>query len=150
MRTRNFIALIIVISAIVLVTLASVEFSYFFTKPGGSSNTTATHFTISSSGYNYGNCVPTAYADCSRADLASANLEGVNLTGANLMGANLNHADLQYADLENATFVNANLQDTMLQNANLLGANLTGSNYQNGFLCNTVMPDGSIDNSDCS
>ena len=55
-------------------------------------------------------------------------------TGANLYGANL-----AYANLTNANLTNANLTD-----ANLTNAILTDAEF-----CNTTMPDGSIDNSDC-
>ena len=72
---------------------------------------------------------PACDPNCDGADLYGANLSGANLTDANLSGANL---------------TNAYLSGAILTGANLSGANLTDAEF-----CNTTMPNGSIDNSDC-
>ena len=48
-------------------------------------------------------------------------------------------------DFENST----NLPPTNLTGANLTGAKLEGVNLDGVILCNTTMPDGSINNSNC-
>ena len=83
-------------------------------------------------------------ADLSGANLTFALLTDANLTDANLAGANLNVADLTGANMTGANLTDANLTDAFLTNANLTNAILTGA-----YFCNTTMPDGSIDNSDC-
>ena len=70
-----------------------------------------------------------ALGSCPGCDLSEANLEGANLGRANLEGANLTGANLEGADLYKA--------------------NLEGSDLSGAILCNTTMPDGTIDNSGC-
>lgn len=71
------------------------------------------------------------------ANLSSANLRGANLTGADLTSANLTGADLTGAYLNNTALIGANLTD----------ANLDGiKTIEKTILCNTTMPDGSIQN----
>ena len=69
----------------------------------------------------------------------SCNLTGADLTRVNLTGANLSGADL----------TNANLSDANLAGANLAGANLRGADMSFTRLCNTLMPDGTINYADC-
>jgi uncharacterized protein YjbI with pentapeptide repeats len=84
-------------------------------------------------------------ADFERANLFEANLGGVNLRHTNLFEANLRKVILHLADLEGAN----------LWYADLRGADLRGvQNWRAASLgytkfCNTKMPDGSINNSDC-
>ena len=80
-----------------------------------------------------------------RANLTDANLNDANLTGANLTGANLTDADLTDANLFYTNLTDANLTNARLGGATLGGATLTGAVF-----CNTTMPDGSTNNSDCS
>jgi hypothetical protein len=97
--------------------------------------------------------------DLSGANLFSVNLTGANLTGANLSGANLTSATLTSANLSGtslsgANLPSANLSGAILTGANLTGAdltsaNLTGVDVTSAYLCNTMMPDGSYNNSDC-
>ena len=65
-----------------------------------------------------------ALGNCPSCDLSKALLYKANLEGANLTGANLEGADLYKANLE-------------------------GSDLSGAILCNTTMPDGTIDNSGC-
>ena len=103
-------------------------------------------------------------------------LDGVNLSGANLAGANLkgvsarssvssSHYDytdgtsewideIRQANLEKTNLAEADLTGANLTGANLTGANLTGAELswaklEGTIFCNTTMPDGSINNSDC-
>ncbi len=64
---------------------------------------------------------------------------GCDLSEANLSGANLYKADLEGANLSGAVLSGANLRFTFL----------TGENLEGAILCNTTMPDGTIDNSGC-
>ncbi|MCG8362906.1 MAG: serine/threonine-protein kinase [Pseudanabaenales cyanobacterium] len=106
--------------------------------------------------------------------LGEANLDGLNLQGVDLEGANLNRASLREAELAGANFeeislmnsilINANLENANLENANLKdadlaganlkgatlrGANSEGTNLSGAILCNTTMPDGTVENQDC-
>ena len=98
-------------------------------------------------------------------NLTSANLSGLMLRQTNLFGATLVMTDLSNSNLANASLGKANLTKADLTGVNLSGAglrgtNLTGANLTNAslnsavdisgaILCNTTMPDGSINNSDC-
>jgi len=75
------------------------------------------------------------YARLDHADLTKADLSAANLTGANLSEANLSEADLSEADLALA---------------DLTGADLTGANLTGAVFCVTKMPDGHIEEPDCT
>ncbi len=92
---------------------------------------------------------PACDPNCDGADLYGANLSGANLTDANLSGANLTKAILSGANLTDANLSGANLTNAYLSGAILTGANLSGANLTDAEFCNTTMPNGSIDNSDC-
>ena len=95
-------------------------------------------------------CVGGRPVDCAYGNLRYANLAGGNLAGANFTGADLRNVNFDSADLANATFVNANLANTNFSNADLTGANLTGTNYRSAIYCGTIMPDGTVDDGECS
>ena len=89
------------------------------------------------------------FADFSHANLNGADLRGAHLYKALLNGAQLNTAKLSYAylvraDLSSADLRNANLGGTRLSYADLSGADLRGARF-----CQTIMPDGNVNNSDC-
>lgn len=103
-------------------------------------------------------------ADLQGADLKRAFLRFVDLQNAILKGANLSQAQLYKADLKNADLTSANLKEAHLAEADLRGAQLTGANLReadfkgavlsgadlkNAYFCNTIMPDGSINNDAC-
>jgi hypothetical protein len=67
------------------------------------------------------------------------NFQGSNLSHANLTGAQLAKGDFQGASLEGACLVGANLYEADLDGADLDGA----------IFCQTLMPDGSINDSGC-
>ena len=71
---------------------------------------------------------------CRGCDLTGADLEGADLTGVDLIGADL---------------TGANLQNAKLGAADLRDANLMNANFHMARFCNTTMPDGSKENSDC-
>ena len=113
-----------------------------------------------------GNCVECdltkanlEYAKLNGADLNGANLRGANLRGANLVKANLVKANLEYtlllyaylngANLRGANLRGANLKNAILFEANLENANLENANLNAAKFCNTIMSDGSINNSNC-
>ena len=106
-----------------------------------------------------------AGANLSNSDLSGTNLEraalaGANLSNANLSNANLEKAGLVMANLSNTTLNWASLIRAYLRYSNLTGANLTRANLTGAELtramlegtifCNTTMPDGTENNSDCS
>ena len=79
----------------------------------------------------------------------SCDLTGADLTGADLTGADLTGADLTGADLTGADLTGADLQNARLEGAGLRDANLMNANFHMARFCNTTMPDGSKENSDC-
>ena len=83
-----------------------------------------------------------------KADLA-ANLWKANLSEANLSFSFIGGAHLQGANLRGANLNGASLYGARLQGANLRGANLNNVDLSRAKFCNTTMPDGSINNSDC-
>ena len=101
--------------------------------------------------------------ECRECDLSRANLKGADLVGAKLYGANLKGAKLQEANLEEANLENAKLQGANLPGANLYEASLSGAKLyeadleyakdgaflRSAIFCKTIMPDGSVNNSDC-
>ena len=66
---------------------------------------------------------------CEKCSLSEA-----DLTGADLREADLTEAELNFADLS----------DSDLTGADLSNSDLTGTTF-----CNTMMPDGSVNNADC-
>lgn len=92
-------------------------------------------------------------------DLSGANLEGADLSKSDLRkveltGANLAKADIRDSDLTDATLVGADLVGAKLKHANLTRADFTGATVAIGqlssaYLCNTVMPNGTKNDSGC-
>jgi uncharacterized protein YjbI with pentapeptide repeats len=80
--------------------------------------------------------------DFSKADLNGANLSGADLFQANFSGANLSEADLSGSDLSETCFEKANLGRTILRNAID-----RDTNFMRTIFIDTIMPDGSINNS---
>ncbi len=94
------------------------------------------------------------YATLDGIRAAGADLSGVNLTGAGLNRADLTDTDLSGANLFAADLKGATLNHTDLGRASLYRADLTGATVQKtsfstALLCETVMPDGQLDNRDC-
>jgi uncharacterized protein YjbI with pentapeptide repeats len=83
-------------------------------------------------------------ANLSKADLSDAFLAGISLVSSNLEGAVLVGVHLEGADL-----TRANLRGANLDGANLTGADLQSAYMQGAILCNTTMPDGTINYSGC-
>jgi hypothetical protein len=83
------------------------------------------------------------------ANLSNANLRDANLNGATLIYANLNGVNLYDAELLDADLRDANLRDADLRDASLRRANMTGANLENAKFCETIMPDGTVNNRDC-
>ena len=96
-----------------------------------------------------------AGAQMSGQDLREVDLRGADLSNANLNAANLFLVDMTDADCRGATFRNANLQYVKLLGADLTDADLTGADMQgtrtrDATFCNTIMPDGTINNDGCT
>ena len=77
--------------------------------------------------------------ECMNCNLVAANLRDADLSGANLVAANLRGAVLVSANLKGAVLSGANLRDAILGYAIMNGA----------ILCNTTMPNGSVEYSGC-
>jgi hypothetical protein len=86
-------------------------------------------------------------ANLSQSDLTEVNLIDANFRFANLEGANLARADLRGADLTGANLVDANFTGANLCQANLTGAILTETTLSKALVGWTIMPDGSISDS---
>ena len=94
------------------------------------------------------------FCNLSRANLSGASLFGADLSRADLSDASLFGADLREADLSGANLFGADLTDANLAFASLEGANLKGAltkktSMAGTILCNTIMPDGHVENRDC-
>ena len=113
-------------------------------------------------------------ANLSNAEFINSKIYGTNFSGANLMNssfvltkhsrfadftaANLSGANLRNMKLDNLRFTNlknANLMYTDLSEAELQGADLSdaitiGAKLDGAIFCNTIMPDGTLNNSDCN
>lgn len=114
-------------------------------------------------------CVIEPEARCPGATLTMVSLAGEDLSGANLEGANLHASDLREVDLTGANLTDTDIGDSDLTEAKLVGADLTGAKLKdanlsrtdftgatvsNGqlmaaYLCGTIMPNGSKNNSGC-
>jgi uncharacterized protein YjbI with pentapeptide repeats len=100
-----------------------------------------------------------SFVNLSGANLSSTNLESAILLGSILIAADLRDAILDYAEL-GGELVNADLReaslhctrliDTNLTRANLMGAEFAATGEGRVIFCNTIMPDGTIRNDDCS
>ena len=94
------------------------------------------------------------YTDLSNLDVHGATFTDsqfpfTTLRGSNFSGANLSYAQLGYANLTNANLSNANLTGAYLYGANMSGAKILGTILTNAQYCNTIMPNGSTNNSNC-
>jgi uncharacterized protein YjbI with pentapeptide repeats len=121
-----------------------------------------------------GDCVLEPNTDCHGADLRGAalgfrsfsfgagiriKLMGANFQEADFTGADLFNADFTGADLRKANFTNAKLSGANLFQADLRESDLTGADLSfadleeakldGAILCNTIMPDASVNNEDC-
>ena len=87
--------------------------------------------------------------DLSNANLRNADLSGVSMFQGSLEGADLTGADLTGAQLRSASLKDASLQDANLTDANLTFADVRGANFDGAIFCNTIMPKGETNDTDC-
>jgi hypothetical protein len=103
--------------------------------------------THASSCYPSTNCIPGKGRNTSGCDFANSTVfvqrdaRGANLSNSNFTGADLSRADLRGTNLSGSCLVNATLRDARLGSS----VNLGGA-----IFCNTVTPDGTIDNRGCN
>ena len=91
-------------------------------------------------------CTPGKGKNNSGCDFASSSL----FIDRDVRGSNLSNTNFTDADAWGADFRGANLSGACFVNATLFGAKLGSSvNLHKSIFCNTVMPDGSVDNSGC-
>ena len=83
-------------------------------------------------------------ANLSGAKLISVNFKKANLSRVNFTGADLQKANLQQAELDNAIWTNADLSGADLTDATGFDANTSGAK-----LCQTIMPNGTNNDSGC-
>ena len=86
---------------------------------------------------------------CVKCDLTEAYLSGADLVFTNLSGVNLSGADLSEANLFYTNLSAADLSEADLNEVNLSAADLEGANLKETKMCETKMPNGTMDNSDC-
>jgi hypothetical protein len=77
-------------------------------------------------------------------------LQDLNEDGEPLAAAPLAKAYLAEVQLSNAKLDQADLSETNLTGANLIRADLSGATLENTTFCRTTMPDGTVNNPDCS
>jgi hypothetical protein len=83
-----------------------------------------------------------------RADLTDADFNDnpdASFQGVSFRAANLRGADLAFVDVSGASF-----RDACLVGADLFHAKIDGADFRGALFCNTVSPDGSINNSGCN
>ena len=88
-------------------------------------------------------------ADLTDADLAGADLRGADLHAADLKGADLRSADLTGADMRSAIFDDANFRYANLTEVNMRGAKGREGQLSTARLCDTTLPDGTLNVRDC-
>lgn len=99
------------------------------------------------------------------ADLSNAEIKNVDLTDANFAGSNLYYTnfknsnltdtffyetDLSYTNIKNVNLTRAKFKKANLYYTDLTGANLSDAVFEDSKFCNTTMPDGTLNNSDCN
>lgn len=94
------------------------------------------------------------YVTAPDAELSGRDFSDADLQGADFSGADLRGADFSGADLSGALFVGADLTGASFDGAVVEGAVFDGATVDAGALepalrCQTVMPDGELDNSFC-
>ena len=93
------------------------------------------------------NCVPGPGRNASRCDFAFSTV----FRNLNVRGANLGNSSFTGADLTGADFRGANLSGACFVSADLTGVRLGSAvNLHKAVFCNTVMPDGTRNDSDCA
>lgn len=81
-------------------------------------------------------------------DFSGANLAGVDLSGFNLRCSKLSLTNLSGANLSHTNLEEADLRGACLHNANFKGSIIKNADFTDVFFCQTIMPDGSIRNSE--
>ena len=90
------------------------------------------------------------WANVYAAELGGApNLVGAVMNGSNFVGANFYGANLEAAQFVGADLTDADLRWTSLLGANFTGANMTAAKLDGAIFCQTVMPDGSVNDANC-
>lgn len=83
------------------------------------------------------------------ANLESATFHQSDLDGANFSDANLTGASFGSSSLKGANFSNANLSGASFGGADLEGSDMTETDTSSTIFCNTIMPNGDVNNSGC-
>ena len=76
-------------------------------------------------------------------------LKKSNLNKANFSFSNLSNADISETNLVSTNLHGSNLKNVNFTNANLLNADLSSTLKEGTIFCNTIMPDGTLNNSGC-
>lgn len=82
--------------------------------------------------------------DFRRADLGNADLSDRSYQGASFRESNLRGAFLAITDFSGASF-----RDACLAGADFFEAIIDGADFRGAILCNTLLPDDTVDNSGC-
>ena len=119
-------------------------------------------------------CLGTSPLDCQRVDIVDSDLSGRSMFGANFRAATLTDVNFSKSGLVVALFDRAKLDSVTFDGANLRGASFTGAEFDgvsflgadlsgarfddarldaallgSALTCNTTMPNGRMNNSDC-
>jgi uncharacterized protein YjbI with pentapeptide repeats len=90
------------------------------------------------------------WSDLSETNLHNAAMQKINLYFSDLRGANLTDADLQGAKLWRVNMIGANLKGANLTDADLTKAIMNNSDLNGPVYCNTIMPNGILNNAGCN
>lgn len=106
------------------------------------------------SGGTYNGCYY-GYTDLSSMNLSSARPSVTRsspfstLKSTNFSGSNLTYGQFGYAMMNNANLSNADLSVAYMYGANMTGATMTGTIATGTQYCNTIMPNGTTNNTFC-
>ena len=94
------------------------------------------------------------YTDLSSMNLSSASFSDAQfpfstLKSTNFSGSNLTFGQFGYAMMNNANLSNADLSTAYMYGANMTGATMTGTIVTGTQYCNTIMPNGTTNNTSC-
>jgi hypothetical protein len=87
--------------------------------------------------------------DCPNCNLFKLDLHEMDLSGKDYNNANFRGANLRWANLNGSNLSNARLSQADLTGANLFQANIAGAQFTGAIFCETTMPDGQVNNSEC-
>ena len=89
------------------------------------------------------------FLDCDGCDFRRADLGNGDLSDGSFQGASFRESNLRGAFLALGDFSGASFRDACLAGADFFEAIIDGADFRGAILCNTLMPDDTVDNSGC-